>query len=723
MSDLQRLKRHMSLQSIEAGSLTFAEFLDQLKGSPEIADTAPALIVRAIKSRGVVDIEKEPVERQGYLRLLQSMRIPAWKAFDHVRGSQATVSRILGHLEAAAANGMQLRQALVLIGGPACGKSFLADAIKATLEGELVYAVDGCPAHENPINLLKLLTAEQLSALATELGMDDPEGVTLQSLVHVAGAPCRHCYAKVMFNKDGSAVVEPDLGEVAIKKYRLSSRTFGISTWGQSDGGCSLIESIKMGSAGIVDIPELCAVQTALPGTTLQIDALIEATDARRIPDQSSCGDNAGFLPVNAFFIGQTNQGSWDAFIAGQKDPDKWTRRMSIRSVPYITARIEEELAYRSFLQGMKDAPNFDPLALKLAATLAVLTRIKMIEGLSPLDKVRLMNGETFVVKKYVPKSTTSYGGYGGSTASTTSTAPLTQKEIEELMKKAGEVKDEREREGMFGLTMSFMLSFVSELAERAMHAPRHPGFPNTEPTVTGIGMIDALRSKLTQYAQTNGLTEAQKKMVKTCLDEFLLQAKETSDVPGWLEREYRRLLREQILEVFSPDFERRAQETFLKYQLHARAYGNRLTKVKLPGLGITKEVEVDINFLDKIDHGRGLKSNLSEVRDYRGSIDAQLNDMAYSSGTLPSEKADELKVDWTTLPELKQAIEEFLNADIAKKVEKVVTTKYDLLDDDDKAFYDAAFASFTKLGYNEISLARALEYAKELKLWAQPQS
>ncbi len=143
---------------------------------------------------------------------------------------------------------------------------------------------------------------------------------------------------------------------------------------------------------------------------------------------------------------------------------------------------------------------------------------------------------------------------------------------------------------------------------------------------------------------------------------------------------------------------------------------------MKLPGLGITKEVEVDVNFLDKIDKGRGLKSNLSDVRDYRGSIDAQLNDLAYSHGTLPSEDAHELTVDWTTLPELKQAIEEFLNADIAKKVEKVVTTKYDLLDDDDKAFYDAAFASFTKLGYNEVSLARALEYAKELKLWAQPQ-
>ncbi len=106
---------------------------------------------------------------------------------------------------------------------------------------------------------------------------------------------------------------------------------------------------------------------------------------------------------------------------------------MSIRSVPYITARIEEELAYRSFLEGMKDAPNFDPVALKLAATLAVLTRIKMVEGLSPLDKVRLMNGETFVVKKYAGKSSSPMPFGGASTAA----APLTAKEIEELMKKA----------------------------------------------------------------------------------------------------------------------------------------------------------------------------------------------------------------------------------------------------------------------------------------------
>lgn len=718
MSDLQGLKQHMLLKSIEADSLTFEEFVAKLPQNPEIADTAPALIVRAIKSRGVVDIEKEPLERQGYLRLLQSMRIPAWKAFDHVRGSQATVNRILGHLEAAAANGMQLRQALILIGGPGCGKSFLADAIKATLEGELVYVVDGCPVHENPINLLKLLSAEQLDKLATALGMADPEKVTLQSLVHVAGEPCRHCYTKLMYDEQGKPKAEPDLANVSVKVLRLSSRTFGISTWGQTEDGCSLIEAIKQGSAGIVDIPELAAVQVAQPGKTLQVEALVDATDARRVPDLSMCGEGGGgFLPINAFILGQTNQGSWDSLLANQKDPDKYTRRFAIRSVPYITARVEEELAYKSFLEGMKDAPDFDPLALKLAATLAVLTRVKMIDGLSPLDKVRLMNGETFVVKRYTKSST------GGYSPASTSAAPLTTKEIEEMMKKSTEVKDEKEREGMYGLTMSFMLGFISELAERAMHAPRHPGFPSCGPTVTGIGMIDQLRMKLTQYEQTSGLTDAQKKMVRNAMSEFLLKAETTSDVPGWLEREYRRLLREQILEVFSPDFERRAQEIFLKYQLHARAYGNRLSKVKLPGLGITKEVDVDVSFLDKIDKGKGLKSNLSDVRDYRGSIDAQLNDLAYSHGTLPSEKADELKVDWTTLPELKQAIEDFLNADIAKRVERLITVKYDLLTDDEKAEYTSAFTAFKKLGYNEVSLARALEYAKELKLWASAQA
>jgi len=254
MSNDNELNELLKLKPLAGRPLKLPEFLRQLKEHPEIADTAPALLVRTIKSKGVVDIEKQPPERRPYLRLLAKMKIPCWNAFDHVRGSQRTVARILNHLEAAAANGYQLRTALILLGGPGCGKSFLADALKAVLEGQEAYVVDGCPIHENPINLLKLLSAEQRADLAKALDMDDPDkGVTLEELVKVAGEPCRTCWQKVMMSrkKEGCEEFEPcsspNLGNVSVTAMRLSSRNFGIATWQQSPPGqgCSLVEALR----------------------------------------------------------------------------------------------------------------------------------------------------------------------------------------------------------------------------------------------------------------------------------------------------------------------------------------------------------------------------------------------------------------------------------------------------------------------------------------------
>jgi hypothetical protein len=101
---------------------------------------------------------------------------------------------------------------------------------------------------------------------------------------------------------------------------RLSSRMFGIATWAQTKGGCSLVDAIRQGCGGIVDIPEMFAVQVAEEGETLEVDALIDATDGRKIPDTHTCGDRSGYLPANVFILGQSNQGSWPS-SKGRKTP------------------------------------------------------------------------------------------------------------------------------------------------------------------------------------------------------------------------------------------------------------------------------------------------------------------------------------------------------------------------------------------------------------------
>lgn len=735
----------LQLQSVETGSMPLSEFIQKLPKTPEIAYTAFSRVMLAIKKRGLVDIEKEPnLERRDYLRFLQARRIPAWTALDQVRGSQAVAHRIMQHLEAGADNGYQLRQGLLILGGPASGKGFLADRFKLALEGEEVYVVDGCEIHENPINLLRLLPRRPatvvkgegaetgyLEDLAEYLGLADPENPNnLYKLLATAGDPCRACWKRAMFDKEGNALSKPNLANIQVKKMRLSSRNFGIATWDHNSQGCPLPNAIRQASGGMLDIPELCAVQHPGPGETLQIEALINATDSRKIAETGSCGDNAGFLPVDEFILCQSNLGSWEEFLKGQKDPDKYTRRFSIFTLPYITARVEEECAYNDFVSTLRAKPTFDPLALKLAATLAVLSRLKKVENMRLIDKLRIYSGESFVVNREQqpqPKSA-SYGGgpFGAFTSESSREAGSknwTAKDIAEMLAKSDQT-EEKEREGLYGLPMSFMLSFISQICNTALRAPKHPAYPNAEPCITSLDMIRLLRQRLKSHSQMHGLTEQQKLVVNTCLNEHLKETETTTDKPGTLELEYRRLLRDQLLSVFAPDFSKRAQDMFVKYRIHARAYGNNETRVKVPGT-VNTYIDTDIRFLESIDKGRSLKpATLTDVRAWRGAIDALINDLTFSKGTLVSEDADKVKdLDWTTIPELEKAIEDRIYELVAEKVEKVLKVKPELLSEDDRAFLDKALAEFRDFGYDDISLERALEYAKELKLWAKPQN
>lgn len=739
-SEPNDLAEFLKLDATETGTVSFVDYLRLLKESPEIADTAFALLVRSIKQGGLVDIELETnPERREYLRYLQARRIPAWKLMDHVRGSHPVVQRVMNHLEAGADNGYQLRQALLVLGGPASGKGFLGNGFKSALEGQEVYVVDGCKIHENPINLLRLLPRRPagkksdsgkvyLEDLAEKLGLaDKSQPNSLEKLLAVAGEPCRDCWQHVMQDEQGQALASPNLSKVKVRKVRISSRNFGIATWDHNSKGCPLESAIRQSSGGMLDIPELCAVQHPGLGETLQVEALINATDARQIADTSGCGESAGFLPVNSFIFCQSNLGSWEEFLKGQKDPDKYTRRFAILTLPYITARVEEETAYRDFLGTLKAKPKFDPLALKLAATLGVASRLKKVDGLRLIDKVRLLNGESFVINRETtatPRNDGPYGGNWGGSSSPVKPGNWTQKEIDEMLSK-GDQADEKDREGLSGLTMSFMLSFISQVCSQVLKAPKHPAHPDAEPCVTSLDMIRMLRQRLTAYQRMLGLTEQQKAIVKVCLEEHLREAATTSDKPGMLELEYRRLLREQILSVFAPDFDKRAQEIFVQYRLHARAYGNGETRVKVPGT-VSTYIDVNTKLLESVDKGRSLKpSVLTDVKSWRGAIDALINDLTFSKGTLVSEDADKVAtLDWTTIPELEKAIADRVYELVAEQVEKVLKDKPELLGDDDRAFLDRSLAAFRALGYDdEISLDRALEYAKELKLWAKPQN
>lgn len=705
MSEIDQLRTLLGLQPTKAEETTFGDFLMRLKTKPHIAQTAASLLVHAIESSG--EVTDALPERRPYLQMLKQFGVTPYKAFDHVRGSQRTVHRILNHLRAAAANGYQLRLALILRGGPGSGKSFLADAFKDILEGQIVYTIAGCPVHENPINLLTLLPDEKQLEIAKQLGIEN----VLKDVLATAGRPCQHCWKQLMQGKDEKNL--PNLFDVQVHAMRLSSREFGISTWTPSapGQGSSLTSALQRGSRGIVDMPEIFAVTTPAQGQASELDVLLEATNDRRIPAACTGGEANGYLPLDAVLLGQTNPGSWDAFIKGQKDPNKFTRRLHVMDVPYILSVTEEELAYRDFIGQMKERPHIDPMALKMAALLAVISRMKKDHEVDIVTRARMYDGEALLkIKKNpseIPADLPGGGGWEGTLSTASRSTPKVEKEywsVPDLWRGAGD------DEGLYGLNMADMLSIVSKAID--FYLKRKPQF------LSSLRMIAFLRAQVMELTKKPGLTDKEKEVLKNCI-EFLKPATSKTDKPGIIEEEYRRVLRRELLSVVAPDFDSRAGELFSKYRLHSKHYAQGARSFQDPN-DRSRKVDVDTEFLDLIDRWCGDTS--SETRDKaRLALEAELFDLVrdnqkrFKAGDQAA--TEDLKLDWKSLPRLEKGITAMLNEEIAKKVEKILRPEFELKEAE-LIHRKESLERFRALGYSEHSLEEALQYIKDYELW-----
>lgn len=747
----ERLTRLLRLSPLVEKPISFVEFLTELAEHPERADSASAVLFNAVTAMGVEDPEKEPnPERRQYLKMLKELNIPSLVAFRHVGGNQRFALLPMGFLKSAAAGGAQRKQMIIIDGGPGSGKDYFKDGfVKAleyyTDEVQRLYAVEGCPHAENPVNLLKLLKADQLKELSEELSIPLDQ---LKKMVDLACEPCQHCYSKLMGTVQ-SPKEEPSFDEVNVVKMRLSSRSNGVADW-QPGGTVSLASALNKANRGFISLPDAFIERSTREGETDERLLLLDATEYRRLPGVvSEDGTVTAASPLDVIILASTNKRALKSFLDDVvPDKDAFTSRSAIYRLPYNTVRVEEVRSYEAALAQYKERAHFDPLVLKVIATLAVLSRLAKPKEhgpfAHPLDILRLYQGDSYQPKVrpesefssvWEPRSSSygssSYGsGYGSRSGYGSTSSSSSKDDGEEKLPKmptdvplsAGLLFQFADKtEGQNGLDMRTMLSLLSSINQAGLMKP------SEHKCVNSLEVLRLLRGWIARKAkQTDDNTEEQQAVYDRCLKWLggppMPGESAPADKPELIEAEFRRMLRDMLLRVFAPDYAERAQKLFTDYRLHAPAAFEGKPTVKDPQMG---QVPVNVGLCDELDRYRLGKDKGAVLSDedkrFRGQLDALIGVLRDEFiEQFGEDKAKEFKVDWETIPELAQAIRNKLDAEIGQLMEKLMATEVKSdLDAFQQQQLERAEKALTELGFCPACRKPVLEYAKRTKIWS----
>lgn len=733
---LDKLPALLELEPQVVETLEFPAFLESLKDNPERAGTAASLFVREVKKAGIVDVNDVEPYRRPYFEMLRKQGIPAYKAFEKVRGSQRFMLRLMRFYEGADQNGRELNQFLVIYGPPGSAKSLTVDSMIKVLEGKVIYAVQGCPDRENPINLLKLLAPEKLIQLSEALGMIERNSNgsvkhdALADLMKTAQEPCAHCFQKVMGMSKSDAAsgaqAKPNLSSVKVDGIRLSSRSSGLSVWSPSPKGqgCSLPTAMRQGNRGMIRMQEAFSAKDAPEGEVNELQILLEATEGRRLPASSvECGSSAGFIPLDMLIVAETNEGAWTKFNEAQPDPLIYGRRSRVFSKPHNTVFSEEVKAYHDFLAQLKTPPKFDPLVLDVVASLSVASHMrddKDFDGPDLDTRMRLYDGEILALDRSSSSTGKPPMGMGSGLASASSRpansaqkAPKDGYNMTKLWEKAGN------EEGMTGLEMGFMFSALSQLARFGIDEGLEKPILKDGEVITSLFAMDYLKARVELALNTPALERETKTMLERCMG-YLKRAENPTDTPGLIETRYRRWLHAQVFGVFAPDYAKRADEVFKRYRTlsGAIATGRDSFIDNTHGQGRSVRIQPkDLDFMSRLEKAMGI-TNSEEVNNFRRSFEsdliARVAELANLNG---DEKVDFDNLSWDSHPDMKKGIKALLDQEIAEKIQRVLSEDVNLKSDDRK-LKEASIARFDELGYSEGARKAVLEYFKKFELW-----
>jgi len=384
MDFIKRLEDHRSSEKKLAWKGTFQDYLEIIKKSPYVSQLSHARIYEMIKRKGAEEVNG--VRRYSFFSA-------------ELFGLDKTLEKLVEEYFHPAARRLDVRKRILLLMGPVSGgKSTLVAMLKRGLEKfsrtdeGAVYAIKGCPMHEEPLHLIPKELREEFQK---------------EYNLYVEGELCPAC--RLMMEEEYSGQIE----KVVVERIFLSEENrLGIGTFTPSDPKSQDIADLT----GSVDFSTIAEYGAESDPRAYRFDGELNIANRGLMEFQEMLKCDEKFLwnllslsqegnfkagrfaliYADEMIVAHTNENEYKAFIANKKN-EALQSRIIVMKIPY-NLKVSEEIKIYEKLIRQSDLKNIHiaPHALRLASIFSVLSRLKESkkQGMDPVKKMKLYDGE-----------------------------------------------------------------------------------------------------------------------------------------------------------------------------------------------------------------------------------------------------------------------------------------------------------------------------------------
>ncbi len=384
MDILKKIQDHREQEEELKWEGTFAEYLDLLKERPFLAQSAHSRVYNMIKNAGVA-------EEHDHKR---------YKFFDDdIYGLDLAMEKLVEEYFHPAARRLDVRKRILLLMGPVSGgKSTLVNLLKRGLEkfshtdDGAVFAIKGCPMHEDPLHLIPHLLREEFA---------EQYGIRIEGSLSPLNT--------MRLESEYGGRIEDVLVE---RIFFSEDKRTGIGTFSPSDPKSQDIADLT----GSIDFSTIAQYGSESDPRAYRFDGELNKANRGMMEFQEMLKCDEKFLwhllsltqegnfkagrfaliSADELIVAHTNEAEYRSFIANKKN-EALHSRMIVMPVPYNLKFSQEEKIYEKMINesDIRDV-HIAPHTLKVAAMFSILTRLKESKkaSIDSLKKLRLYDGE-----------------------------------------------------------------------------------------------------------------------------------------------------------------------------------------------------------------------------------------------------------------------------------------------------------------------------------------